>query len=375
MKRILIAAGNPCSVEFRGGQPYYFYSAGRAVNFIHEALPLVPESLAWRRSLWNIGSLVAHGTPFGFQYSRTFRNHLFAPHRRKVGAVEYISYFPLLPPEPWPRCWTVNYYIDATLKQNFDDYGLGVRLSRRIRAQALDQERRNYENAKRIVCRSTWAASSVISDYGIRPEKVHVILPGASLDEPVEEEVPIRACPTLKPLRLGIVGKEWQRKGLRFLLSVADDLKMRGYDAEVAVIGPEPGEMPRHPNIRPMGYLTKGGDATKFVREIRSWHFGCLFSRAEALPSFLRECLRLGVPILARRIGGIPDAVPSGLGFLFEPDAPPDQVADLLIGFVEAPDQYAELRGRVAARATEFSWDRALEKFVALWQGAGSLAA
>jgi glycosyltransferase involved in cell wall biosynthesis len=166
-----------------------------------------------------------------------------------------------------------------------------------------------------------------------------------------------------------MVGKEWERKGLRFLLRVIDELKLRGYDADVAVIGPEAAQLPRHPSIRSLGYFCKRNQGTDFVREIRSWHFGCLFSRAEALSSFLRECLRLGVPVLARSVGGIPDAVPPGLGFLFEPDAPPDEVADLLIGFVDRPDRYAELRSRVAARATEFTWNRTLEKFVALWQG------
>jgi hypothetical protein len=190
MKRVLIAAGDPCSVEFRGGQPYYFYSAARAVNFVNDALPLAPERLAWRRGLWNIASLVRHGSPFGFQYSRTFRTHLFALHRDKVEAAEFISYFPLLPPEPWSRFWDVNYYIDATLKQNFDEYGLNARIPHQIQVQAVDQEHRNYENANRIVCRSAWAAASVVSDYGIQAQKVHVIVPGASLDEPVEEDVP-----------------------------------------------------------------------------------------------------------------------------------------------------------------------------------------
>jgi glycosyltransferase involved in cell wall biosynthesis len=374
MKRILIAAGNPCRVGFRGGQPYYFYAAGRAVNFIHDALPLAPERLMLRKALWNLGNLATHGTPFGFQYSRMFRHHLFAPYREKCGAAEYISYFPLLPPEPWSSKWIVNYYIDATLRQNFDDYGLGAKLSRHMRARAIDQECRNYVAATRIVCRSAWAASSVVHDYGIDPQKVHVIVPGASVDEPVEEEMSRSTCPTLNPLRLGLVGKDWERKGLRFLLSIVDGLELRGFDTELRIIGPQTDELPKHRRIRSLGYIDKGKDTLRFVREIRSWHFGCLFPRAEALPSFLRECLRLGVPILARRIGGVAEAVPSGLGFLFEPDASPDEVIDLLIGFVDEPVRYAKLRAQVAARSKEFSWNRTLEKFVALWQGSDEFA-
>jgi glycosyltransferase involved in cell wall biosynthesis len=369
MRRILVAAGNPRSAGFRGGQPYYFYATGRAFDFIHEALPLAPEKLAWMRRVWNMRNLVVRGSPFGFQYSSTFRKRLFASYGGGPEPVEYISYFPLLPPEPWRSHWSVNYYIDATLKQNFEDYGIGAKLSRRTRVEAADQERRNYEKARRIVCRSVWAAASVVSDYGIRPEKVHVILPGASLDEPVVEEVSSGARPSFRPLRLGMVGKDWRRKGLQFLLRVTDELSARGFEAEVIVIGPEPRELPAHRSIRPLGYLDKATQSDRLLRELRSCHFGCLFSSAEALSSFLRECLRLGVPVLARRVGGIPDAVPAGLGHLFEPAASPQAVADLLIGYAQAPDRYAALRREVAGRAAEFSWDRTLEKFVALWAG------
>jgi glycosyltransferase involved in cell wall biosynthesis len=166
-----------------------------------------------------------------------------------------------------------------------------------------------------------------------------------------------------------MVGKDWQRKGLQFLLRVTDELSARGFEAEVIVIGPEPRELPAHRSIRPLGYLDKATQSDRLLRELRSCHFGCLFSSAEALSSFLRECLRLGVPVLARRVGGIPDAVPAGLGHLFEPAASPQAVADLLIGYAQAPDRYAALRREVAGRAAEFSWDRTLEKFVALWAG------
>ena len=56
---------------------------------------------------------------------------------------------------------------------------------------------------------------------------------------------------------------------------------------------------------------------------VRSFHFGCLFSSAEAYGIANLECLRLGVPVLASRVGGIPDTVRDGLAYLFEPGCPP----------------------------------------------------
>jgi glycosyltransferase involved in cell wall biosynthesis len=87
------------------------------------------------------------------------------------------------------------------------------------------------------------------------------------------------------------------------------------------------------------------------------------------------ECLRLGVPVLASRVGGIPDTVRDGLGYLFEPDCPPRLVADLLHSFVRDPAAYHDLRQCVSRSAGDFSWRRTVADFIALWQGREHLAA
>jgi glycosyltransferase involved in cell wall biosynthesis len=111
------------------------------------------------------------------------------------------------------------------------------------------------------------------------------------------------------------------------------------------------------------------------VRLVRSFHFGCLFASAEACGIANLECLRLGVPVLASRVGGIPDTVRDGLAYLFAPGCPPREVADLLQSFVRDRFAYLDLRQRVARSAAEFSWRRTVGDFIALWQGAGRLAA
>ena len=64
-----------------------------------------------------------------------------------------------------------------------------------------------------------------------------------------------------------------------------------------------------------------------------------------------------------------------GLAYLFEPACRPHAVADLLQSFVGDPAAYHDLRERVIRAAAEFSWRRTVENFIALWQGASSLAA
>jgi glycosyltransferase involved in cell wall biosynthesis len=369
--RILTLVGDPNQINTWSSTPYFFLKAGRALGFLDKGLPLRPEELRFHRMIWNAQRLLRSGRSGGFQYSEFFLQHLFRQVQVPSGGAEIISHFPLLPPRPWPRDWKVTYYIDATLRQNFVDYGYAARIGWKHCEQALRRERENYQDAARIVCMSKWAAASLVTDYGFPPSAIHVIRPGANLDE-----AQIAPCPgpddsaaKLKPLRLGFVGKDWQRKGLPFLLRTADILHERGIVVQVIVAGPPKSNLPRHPLIEPVGFIDKQHEMSRFVALLQSFHFGCLFSSVEASAMSTLECLRLGVPVLASRVGGIPDTVSDGLGFLFDPAGSPEVVVELLEHFVHNPPLYRALRGQVAVRAKEFSWRQTVRNFVDLWEG------
>jgi len=368
MNRILTVIGNPNDINTWSNIPYFFLKAGQQASFLSSGLPLQPEKLRIQRLLWNAIQWARTGEIGGFQYSSSFLKALFSQVDLSSEPVEIISHYPLLPPAPWPTHWKVSYYIDATTHQIFQEYGLFAKIGRSTQEAALTQERENYLNADRIICMSPWAANSVINYYDIPSYKVHIIPGGANLNEHAIIEDHLNNYPDLIPLRLGFIGKDWHRKGLLYLLKVADVLHQRGLAVEVIVIGPNIQDLPNHALIRPLGFINKVQDLEKYIHVIRSLHFGCLFSSAEAFGISNLECLRLGVPVLANRVGGIPATVPDGLGFLFEPNTPPEQVANLLESFVSQPSQYDKLRKRVIERAKEFSWQSTIQKFIKLWQ-------
>jgi glycosyltransferase involved in cell wall biosynthesis len=375
--RVLTVVGDPNRIGTWSGAPYFFLKAGKEQGFLSCGLPLRPEDLRRRRLLWNLARLGRGARPGGFQYTDAFLRPLFGRAGLGPGAeIEIVSHFPLLPPRPWPRAWRVSYYIDATLQQNFVDYGLAARVNPKVLEDALRRERAHYHAAERVVCMSRWAARSVVEHYGVPSSRVPVILPGANLEEAALAPPASQAgAAPLVPLRLGFIGKDWRRKGLPFLLQVADALARRSVPVRVVALGPPAADLPSHPLLESAGFLDKQHEAERFVRLVRSFHFSCLFSSAEASAISNIECLRLGVPVLASRVGGIPEAARDGLAYLFEPDCPPLEVADLLESFVRDPAAYHELRARVLRSAPEFSWRRTVERLIALWGAAGSLAA
>lgn len=368
MKRHLLCCGDATDPATWSNTPYFLLQAGRKQGLFHCGLALHPEQLRRQGRFWNLKQALTTGKAGGFQYSRTFTRALLAQASLAPDQpLALLSHFPLLPCHPWPAAWRVDYYIDATTQQVFADYGNGGRLAGDYRLQVLERERRAFRQAGAVIGMSDWAADSVIQHYGVDRSKVHVVPGGANLDESQLAQLspePLPAPPSAEqPMRIGFLGKEWQRKGGPFLLELADALKQRGLPTVIRAIGPNPAKLPAHPALEPLGFINKQSDTARFVAELRSWHFGTLFSDAEAFGISNRECLRLGVPVLAHTVGGISSTMPdAGCGHLFAAHPSAAEVADWIAARLSTYAGYLAWRAELAPRWREFTWDTAVEK-------------
>jgi glycosyltransferase involved in cell wall biosynthesis len=115
-----------------------------------------------------------------------------------------------------------------------------------------------------------------------------------------------------------------------------------------------------------MGFIHKARDLPRFVEVVRSFHFGCLLSHAEALGISTLECLRLGVPVIGTAVGGIVDAVPEDAGLLVPAERTSEHLADELAAVLESPERYARMREAAREVASFQSWDRAALEFLTL---------
>jgi glycosyltransferase involved in cell wall biosynthesis len=78
------------------------------------------------------------------------------------------------------------------------------------------------------------------------------------------------------------------------------------------------------------------------------------------------EAQRCGLPTIAARSGGVPDAV-GDAGVLIDNPTDPVELRRAIRAVLE-PTTYAQLRGRVAVRQREHSWDRFLTSFEDLYR-------
>ena len=359
-RRGLVANGDPRSLATFSNIPHFFLKAGMKNGLLHAGVVLRPEDLRTRRFIWNAVRPLTLDRPGGWTYSRRYGRTVW-PRREVAGEMdEYISHYQLLPPRDAVR-EPITYYIDATMRQWFELYG--YKIGRRVRADALAREREAYHRARYVVGMSEWCSEDVGSSYGVPADKVRTILPAANLDE--DSLTPAEPWNgELIPLRLGLVGVDWERKGGPLLLEAASILGRMGHEVEVVVVGPDPRDVPAHPALRALGYVHKGREFQRFVEIVRSFHFGCLLSRVEASGFSTLEYLRLGIPIITTAVGGIVD--PGNAGFRFPLDAGGEQVAEALAEVLREPNRYATMREAAVRDGVEYRWDRTANEMLSL---------
>jgi glycosyltransferase involved in cell wall biosynthesis len=346
MKRrtFLAAVGDSNSPVTWSGIPYHFLQAARAQGLIDEGLPLSTDGASWkvRRINWNLKQVLSGDRRGGYQYSTDFLERLWSPVFPRIKEGVVINCFQLYPPsvvkdrsiEKW-------FFIDQTLLQLFDYYDQRSSVGSRIACDAVKRERAGYDAAAGIIVHSQWAAESVTRDYGVSPERVHVVVPGANIDAAeyarweVEEGRQPATLDTRTPLKLVFVGKYWHRKGLDRLLLAISLARHSGLRATLRVIGCERNSLPANlrdvEGVEWLGFINKRTDAARFLRAVSECDVGCLLSRTEAGGIALREYHALGLVVLGPDTGGAPEHLIRDASIAVSPEANADDIASTLL--------------------------------------------
>jgi colanic acid/amylovoran biosynthesis glycosyltransferase len=213
--------------------------------------------------------------------------------------------------------------------------------------------------ARFVICISDFARSQLLGLAGEEHwPKVHVIHCGVDVEA---FSPPDRERREEGPLRVLTVGRQVQIKGQAMLLYALADLRERGLDVEVTMIG----QGPKHDDLRRIaaelgvsGHVTLTGAIGQ--DEIRDYYrradVFCLPSFAEGVPVVLMEAMAMELPVIATRIMGVPELVDHGVSGLVVPPAREDLLADAIEALVRDPERRREmgLAGRMKV-AEEFN--------------------
>jgi glycosyltransferase involved in cell wall biosynthesis len=101
---------------------------------------------------------------------------------------------------------------------------------------------------------------------------------------------------------------------------------------------------------------------------LRSLDIAVMSSDFEGTPLFALECMAAGTPLVATRVGGLPDLVEDGRTGTLVPPRDPAALSDAIDQLISDPDRRAAVASAARERAEEFSIDRIAERFGSMYE-------
>lgn len=209
--------------------------------------------------------------------------------------------------------------------------------------------------AERIVTVSRDLADSVTA-LGIDGTKLAVVYNGVDHERfrPGSEE----ASGDGEEQRIVYAGNLKMSKGCGDLIEAFAELARSRPDASLVLIGDGPDRARLEALAAAAGVagrvrFTGRRPHAELAAAFREAALVCLASHAEGVPNVLLEAMACGTPVVATRVGGVPEIVPESAGMLVEPH---DKAA--LAGALAAALERRWDRRAIAAAVADFDWTR-----------------
>jgi len=203
--------------------------------------------------------------------------------------------------------------------------------------------RRVFNHAAGLVAFSDWVRDSLISDYGVAEEKIHVIPSGIDLEhwKPLADKKN-----NTQKIKLLFVGGDFQRKGGAELLEAFRNGLAEHCELDIVtrdtVSAPEV-------SVRVHNHLSQN------MPELRQLFIDAdifvLPSQGDASPFVIIEAMAAGLPVISTRVGAVQEQVVDGVSGYLMDDNQPATIRSYVLRLVENRDQMQEMgrAGRLLA--------------------------
>lgn len=221
-----------------------------------------------------------------------------------------------------------------------------------------------------VIAVSNDLRDKIVREYGVPFARSSVIQNGVDTAKfhPGDRRQAVAAC-GLDGSRRHVVTvcRLSREKGLEYLIRAFAGLRRN--DTELTIVG----DGPLGPSLKALCRELRVAETVHFHppmehTAIRSWYNAadlfCLSSLWEGCPNVIIEALACGTPVVATRVGGIPDLVPAdGYGLLVPPGDVPSLTAALDRGLERAWDR----RG-IAAFGAANSWENVADRVIKVYE-------
>ena len=363
--------GDPANMACSSGAMHFFLKASRRIGIELRtiALPVTSECRI-SELFWALGKIIALSKPLGrrprgYQFTESFLEAKWGRRLSNIPESSLLVYhYQLLPRTTIARAadgkLEIIPYIDMTLSELFRGQ-IGAAVPLELQSSAIKRELEGYRAASKIISFSQATKKELISRYGLCSDKIFVVPPGANLvaDTCIFSNLKEK---TTETFLIGFIGMDYRRKGLLPLIEAAGNLVKKGFDVRVHVIGPVAREITK-PWVRLLGRVDKITAGKRFVEEVAACDVGVLASSLEGLPISVLEFRRLGVPVIATSVNGIPDVVDNEVGILLPPDFKVKDLEAAIRGLLDNPDTLKSKTRAAVSRREEVTWQRSASRF------------
>jgi glycosyltransferase involved in cell wall biosynthesis len=219
-------------------------------------------------------------------------------------------------------------------------------------------ERKTYRKASAIITHSQWSADILVREYHQPARKVSFF--------PVPASIPASAVPEritekeLSPLKLLLVGREYERKGIDIAIDVANQLNREGIETQLRIVGLD-GQEGEH--VRFMGLYNKTipEQLKDYVANYRWANFLIHPARFEAAGIVPSEAAAFGTPTITDDVGGLGTTVADGVsGIVLPKNSPAEAYVAALKSAIENRAAYNRLCEKTRERyERELNWEAA----------------
>lgn len=209
-------------------------------------------------------------------------------------------------------------------------------------------------NTDRIIAISKGVHNALVQD-GIDPARVVVIYDACPLDlfDPTLPSEPFRREGGLGPDMpvIGNVAHFADHKGHRYLVEAAQQVIQREPRARFVLVGDGDLRAVIEEQVKALGLdasVIFTGFRADIPQVLAAFDLFVLSSHMEGMGSVLLEAMAMGRPIVATRVGGIPELIEDGVEGLLVPPRDPKALAGAILSLLADPDK--RLRMGLAGR-------------------------
>lgn len=219
----------------------------------------------------------------------------------------------------------------------------------------------------KIVVNSKYMLAEALRLVQPNSEKIKLVPLGVNLEE-IQNSIPL----SLDGISLLFFGHLTHLKGVDILIKAFQEVSLHNRDVHLHLVG-DGGwrgfceDFVQKENLNDRVHFWGAQPQNLLFRVIKGADICVLPSRNDAGPLTVLEAMAAGKPVIATRVGGIPELVKDGRnGILVEPE--PDQLARAIEFLLDNADLRQKIGRNNSRDVTPYSWKKASKEYVSIYQ-------